>query len=257
MNSDFSKFILLCVFFIFSCDQETKDLNGYSKPTNAGVVISFDDTSIAEWYKADSLLRKYDWKATFCVSNLNVLQLSEVRTLQELQRAGHEIAGHGLHHFDAPKFVAKYGIDAYISQEINPMLALMQFYNFKVSSFTYPYGFRNAKIDKALFKKFTILRATTYGAQDPKLQTCFYDQSKIAYAIGIDSDHPKFSIPYVKSLLAYAFGNHKILVVFGHKPVVKLSGPYQTRVETLEFICSYVKKNKMQFYSLSDLGGLK
>ncbi|WP_051929469.1 polysaccharide deacetylase family protein [Flavobacterium sp. 83] len=256
-NNKIFKFILLCTFFLFSCENKTTSQKSNAKEINPGVVISFDDTSINEWYQADKILSKYSWKATFCVSKINTLSHSEIKELKQLQKEGHEIAGHGFHHFNAPKFVAKNGVDAYINQEINPMLTLMHFYNFKVTSFAYPFGFRNTNIDKALFKKFKIIRGTTYGAEDPFFQNCYFNNSRLVYGIGIDTDHPNFSIPYLLKLLDYAERKHKILVLFGHKPVQNITANYQTKMETLQLICSYVKQHNMTFYTLSELNNIK
>lgn len=256
-NNKIFKFILLCTFFLFSCENKTASQKSNPKEINPGVVISFDDTSINEWYQADKILSQYSWKATFCVSKINTLSHSEIKELIQLQKEGHEIAGHGFHHFNAPKFVVKNGVNAYINQEINPMLTLMHFYNFKVTSFAYPFGFRNANIDKALLKKFKIIRGTTYGAEDPFFQNCYFNNSRLVYGIGIDTDHPNFSIPYLIKLLDYAERKHKILVLFGHKPVLKITANYQTKIETLQLICNYVKQHNMTFYTLSELNNLK
>jgi peptidoglycan/xylan/chitin deacetylase (PgdA/CDA1 family) len=255
MNRKLSTFILLCTFFLFSC--ENKKLPTVKpKHPNAGVVITFDDTSVNEWYEADKILSEYSWKATFCVSKINTLSQSEITKLLKLQQEGHEIAGHSFHHFDAPKFVTQNGIDKYIDQEINPMMDLMHFYSFKVTSFAYPFGFRNPEIDAVLLKKFKIVRGTTYGAQDPFFQNCYFNNSKLVFAIGIDTDHPNFSIPYLIKLLDYAKRKDKILLLFSHKPTLKITANYQTKTETLELICNYVKQHNMTFYSLSELNTL-
>lgn len=256
MNRKLSTFILLCTFFLFSCKNDKPTIKPKSTHPNAGVVITFDDTSVNEWFETDKLLHKYSWKATFCVSKINTLSHSEITKLLKLQQEGHEIAGHGFHHFDAPKFVAQNGIEKYIDQEINPMMNLMHFYSFKVTSFAYPFGFRNPEIDEALFKKFKIIRGTTYGAEDPFFQNCYFNNSKLVFAIGIDTDHPNFSIPYLLKLLDYAKRKDKILILFGHKPVQKITANYQTKAETLELICNYVKQHKMTFYSLSELNAI-
>jgi hypothetical protein len=58
-------------------------------------------------------------------------------------------------------------------------------------------------------------------------------------------------------LLDNAKKNNKILILCGHKPVKKVTANYQTKIETLEFICKYVKANDMRFYKLSDLDNLQ
>jgi peptidoglycan/xylan/chitin deacetylase (PgdA/CDA1 family) len=256
MNKINFTFILLCTFFIMFCKSKSINTPSKLKYPNSGVVITFDDTSVNEWFEADKILSQYSWKATFCVSKINTLSYSEITKLLKLQQEGHEIAGHSFHHFDAPKFVAKNGITEYIKQEINPMLSLMNFYSFKVTSFAYPFGFRNEEIDAALLKKFKIVRGTTYGAEDPFFQNCFYNNSKTVLALGIDTDHPNFSIKYLLKLLEYAKRKHQILIVFGHKPAQKISANYQTQIATLQLICNYVRQHNMTFYRLSDLDNL-
>ena len=51
----------------------------------------------------------------------------------------------------------------------------------------------------------------------------------------------------------YAKKNNKILILNSHKTVDKVSGDYQTKNATLEYICKYVKNNNMNFYTLADL----
>jgi peptidoglycan/xylan/chitin deacetylase (PgdA/CDA1 family) len=110
------------------------------KPYQAGVVMSFDDAYVDEWFNADRVLKKYDWKATFCVCRIDSIGKPQLEKLHQLQNEGHEIAGHGYHHYNALKFVNKYGINQYMKQEIDPMLVSMKQKGFKVSSFAYPYG---------------------------------------------------------------------------------------------------------------------
>jgi len=124
------------------------------------VVLTFDDAYVTEWGEMDKEMQSYSWKATFCVSNINTLTLSEINKLHTLQNKGHEIAGHSVDHRNATTFVAQYGIDKYLHQEINPMLHLMDFYGLKATAFTYPYGARSAALDMTLLKKFKILRGT-------------------------------------------------------------------------------------------------
>ena len=199
----------------------------------------------------------YSWKATFCVSKINTLDTSEIDKLLKLQKEGHEIAGHSFNHLDAKKFVTQNGIREYINTEIDPMLRLMNFYSLKVTSFVYPFGFRNTILDKGLANKFKILRATTYGAEDPKYQNCYFNNKQLVFGIGIDTNHPKFSIPYLIKLLDFAKQKNKILILFGHKPVKNVTANYQTKIETLNIICDYIKRNDMNFYTLSELDSLK
>ena len=65
----FSVKALLFLMFLtfFSCD--TKKQKPEPKPYKAGVILSFDDAYVDEWAEADAALKKYGWKATFCLPN--------------------------------------------------------------------------------------------------------------------------------------------------------------------------------------------
>ncbi|TDD93544.1 polysaccharide deacetylase family protein [Flavobacterium cellulosilyticum] len=247
----FKTLLILSVLTLFSC-QDKK-----TKPYKAGVVISFDDAYVDEWIEADKVLKKYDWKATFCVCRIDSIGAPQLQKLHLLQDEGHEIAGHGYHHYNAVKFVAKYGIDAYIKQEIDPMMASMKKKGFNVSSFAYPYGERSDALDKALAPKFKVIRGRDFEDKKPEKEGCYFRNSKFMYAFDIDNSHIHFSIPYLLELLDNAQKNNKILILCSHKPVKNVTGNYQTKIETLEFLCKYMKLNNLKFYKLSDLDSLE
>ena len=257
MKNYILKTALLCTFFIlFSCEKEKPET--VIKPKIIpGVVLSFDDAYVNEWFNTDQKLKQYSWKGTFCVSKINTLKYAEIKKLLELQKEGHEIAGHGFHHYHAEKFFAKYGLNAYFKQEINPMLVLMNFYGLKATSFVYPYGGRNKNLDTALLNKFKIVRGRAFCEENPSKQGCYFDHSKLVFSFSIDDTHNHFNIPHLLKLLDYAKKNHKILILNSHKTVKNVTPDYQTKEETLELICKYVKRNNMKFYTLSDLNNLK
>ena len=72
MNKNLFKFILVCTFFLFSCEDK-KTMAKNKPPYQAGVVLSFDDSYVNEWFEADKKLGHYAWKATFCVSKISTL----------------------------------------------------------------------------------------------------------------------------------------------------------------------------------------
>lgn len=256
MKNCILKIVLLCTFFIlFSCE------NNKTKPEpklyRAGVVLSFDDAYVNEWFNTDQKLKQYSWKGTFCVCKINTLKHAQIKKLLELQKEGHEIAGHGLHHYHAEKFVAKYGLNEYLKQEINPMLNLMNFYGLKVTSFVYPYGGRNTKLDATLLNKFKIVRGRAFCEEIPSKQGCYFKKSRLVFSFSIDDTHNHFNIPHLLKLLDYAKKNNKILILNSHKTVKVVTANYQTKVETLALICKYIKRNNMKFYTLSELNNLK
>lgn len=248
----------MLAFFMFltllSC--ETKKETPKPKPYKAGVILSFDDAYVDEWYEADQALKKYSWKATFNVCRIDSIGAPQIKKLLEMQKYGHEIAGHGYHHYNAVKFVQQHDIVQYLDQEINPMIKSMKKKSFQVTSFAYPYGERSEELDRALSSKFKIIRGRAFGGEIPEKQDSYFNNSKIVFAFDIDNSHVHFSIPYLLELLDYAKKHNKILILCGHKPVKEITENYQTKIETLEFICKYMKLNDLKFYKLSDLDDL-
>ena len=263
MKNCILKALLLCSFFIlFSCENkkvqpETKSNKSEINLNKAGVVLTFDDAYIEEWFAADKKFKQYSWKATFCISKINTLKDSEINELLALQKEGHEIAGHGFHHYNAVDFIKKNGIEEYMKQEINPMLDIMKQRSFKITSFAYPDGERTPKLDAALLDKFNIVRGRAFGGENPSQQDCFFNNSRIVYGFDIDNSHVNFSVPYLIKLLDYAKKNNKILILCSHKVVKNVTANYQTKIETLELICNYMKRNDMKFYTLADLNKLQ
>ncbi len=50
---------------------------------------------VTEWYDADMTLSRYQWKATFFISEFASLDAKDVDRLRSLQAKGHEIGLHG------------------------------------------------------------------------------------------------------------------------------------------------------------------
>lgn len=258
MKNSILKIVLLCTFFIFvSCEKEKFQPKPKVKPIIAGVILSFDDAYVNEWFATNQELKQYAWKGTFFVSKINTLKYYQIQKLLELQKEGHEIAGHGLNHYNAADFIRIHTISEYMNQEINPMLDLMNFYGLKITSFAYPYGGRTKKLDTALLKKFKIVRGRAFCEEVANKQGCYYAYSNLVFSFSIDDTHNHFNIPHLLKLLDYAKNNHKILILNSHKTVKNVMADYETKEETLKLICQYVKRNNMQFYTFSDLNNLK
>jgi peptidoglycan/xylan/chitin deacetylase (PgdA/CDA1 family) len=251
------KFILLCALFIlFYCEEIPEKIIEEIEPPKAGVILSFDDAYIDEWYDTDQVLKKYNWKGTFFVCKINTLKHSKIKKLQELQKEGHEIAGHGLQHYNAATFLKDHTINDYLHEEISPMIDLMNFYGFNITSFAYPYGARTKQLDTVLLKKFKIIRGRAFCEESASTQNSYYDHSKLVFSFSVDDTHEHFNTAHLLSLLEYAKKNDKILILNSHKTVKNVTGDFQTKNATLEFICKYIKRNNMKFYTVSDLDNL-
>jgi hypothetical protein len=253
MNAKFS--ICVLFFILFSC-AKSDDSKPIEQINKSGVVISFDDDYVNEWYDVDAVLNQYDWKATFFVTRFNQLSIDKVQKITSLKNNGHEIGGHGLNHLNAPSFIASNGVLQYQLQEITPMMNVMNASDIYPTSFAYPYGARNEATDQLLFNNFKVLRGTTYGDLSPASQNCYYFNKNLIYGLGIDKSYSHYSISYFISLLEYAKKNNKIVIFYAHKPVPMSINNYETEYQTLVEICKYVKQNNMKFYKISELYNL-
>lgn len=257
-------YLLLIVLnlIFFSCSKdETEAIDTVPDKTpfqsQAGVVLTFDDDFVDEWFAVNSILKPYSWKATFFVTKFNQLSSDKIQKLKSLKAEGHEIAAHGLNHINAPNHVASYGATSYLEEEIYPMKKLMIENNLSPTSFAYPYGARNINTDQILLNEFQIIRGTTYGQQNPAYHICYYDNTPLVFGLGIDNSYQHFSISYFISLLEYAKKNNRIVIFYSHKPVTTSNGNYETEYKTLIDICNYVKTNHMKFYKISELHQLQ
>ena len=244
--------IIICTLLLFSCSKND-DIQQQIPNLQAGVVLTFDDDFVEQWSAVNTILKPYDWKATFFVTRFNQLSTVKIQKLKELKTDGHEIAAHGLNHINAVTFIAANGTNAYLNQEIYPMVTLMNNNDLSTTAFAYPYGARNLITDQLLLNEFQIIRGTTYGNATPALQNCYFNFNKLVLGLGIDNNYAHFSIPYFLSLLEYAKNNHKIVVFYAHKPVQNYQNNYETEYQTLIEICNYVKNSHMKFYTISEL----
>lgn len=242
---------LLIGFFFYSCSS--------SKNTNskAGVVITFDDYFVNEWKEADAQLTKYKWKATFCVSNFKKLTTTDISNLKVLQNKGHEIAGHGFRHLNAKEFAKKNNKQQYLKVEIFPLIEAFKKEGIEIKSFAYPFGTKTQTLDFELKKHFEIIRGTVKGGKKVADNSNFYNGTRLANGIGIDSNYEHFSLNYITKVLNYAKKHNKIVVFYGHKPVEKATKEYEVEMKTLEIICQFVVSNQMKFYTLHELNSLK
>jgi peptidoglycan-N-acetylglucosamine deacetylase len=241
--------------------EEEKTVTQQPKPKEypPGIVLTFDDDYIADWYNAEKLLRPYNWKATFFICKYGLFTPEQKQKLHLLKAAGHDIAGHGYNHENALKYVAAHGLDNYANDEIIPLKAAMAKDGFNIHSFAYPdgAGAHDSKLDDKLLKYFDIVRGTTYGELPPDVQYCYYEGDRVIYGLGIDDDYRQFNLPYYKSVMLYAKQHHKIVIFYGHKTVDNADEKLETPFEALQQLCEFAVNNGLKFYTVDDLRKLR
>jgi peptidoglycan-N-acetylglucosamine deacetylase len=247
--------IAAIVWFASCLNLDRLETTGTSR---GAVVLTFDDTYVAEWYAVDAVLRKYHWKATFCVCCINSIPDDGIVKLCELQSQGHEIAAHGLAHINAVDFVSTHSIQAYLDTDIVPLLQIMQNKGLIARTFAYPAAASNDSLDQALFKYFSILRGATLadGTKPLDSQECFVRGKKIVYGLGIDIPY-RCDDSYLLRLIDYAHQNNDTVVLMSHGTENIIPSDTVTSLvtaySTLEKICRRVVDCNMRFLTLDEL----
>lgn len=133
----------------------------------AGLAFGFDDAYVEAWFALRDVFTAHRARVTFFVSNYGALDERERDMLHQLASDGHAIEAHGMGHRDAPIYVERYGLGAYLRDEIDPLLEAMRADGFAPTTFAYPYGARTSAIDAALLERFALIRSLTYLDRGP------------------------------------------------------------------------------------------
>lgn len=133
-----------------------------------GLLLSFNDRAVHQWHASLPIFAKYQAKATFFISELDVLDQSYCRLLRELQEAGHTVGCHGLRHRRARSCVNACGGPHYMCVEVYPSLYAFTRGNLKLPTcWSYPCGCRDAETDKWLLRVFGKLRCSIGTLKPP------------------------------------------------------------------------------------------
>ncbi len=139
-------------------------------PVQAGLAMSFDDTSVEEWMGLEPMFEQYGAHVTFFVSRYNALSDDQHALLKQLSQDGHAIEAHSVRHMRAPDYVENYGLGAYLRDELDPSIAILQADGYNVTAFAYPFGARTSELDHAIGKRVPVIRSVAFSysvAQSP------------------------------------------------------------------------------------------
>lgn len=225
-------------------------------PNTSGVVFTFDDNNIDEWYSFLEFNIRYGAKATFYVCSFDKLSEKEYAELKDLQKANNEIGYHTLNHLNALKLIKEKSIDYYLQTEILPGIALMREKGFEAKSFAYPFGAGNEELDKELLKYFSNVRYTAYSyhtkIKDMDSVYLKNRKTKVTQAVGIDDGYGH-SLQEILEGIDRARKNNEVILFYGHK-IARMPGKYHVSMDRLEAIIKYVSAKGMKFYTISELG---
>lgn len=137
-----------------------------------GVVLSLDDTSVAEWHATLPLFAQYDAKITFFISRYERMFESERQMLRDIANAGHDLQAHSVNHLRGPDYVENHGLETYLVDEVLPSIAVMEADGYEISAFAYPFGARTSEIDRAILEHVPLLRSVSFSMTGPVQDAC-------------------------------------------------------------------------------------
>jgi len=240
--------LLFYISFICSCDKKPLE--------RSGIVFTFDDRYVSEWYNARDLFSKYGIKATFFIGRPQKLTPEEVLMLKQLKEDGHEIACHGMNHVNLNDFLLKNTIKDYFDQEVLPAIKKMRELGFKVKSYAYPYGVCTPEVNNKLLKYFKIIRKATYNIENTelsKIDRTFtrVNSCSVVDAMGIDCQYG-ITLENLESGMKRASLQKEVLVLHAHKIVESGTG-YTISREYLEEAFKLSKKYNLTSITISEL----
>lgn len=131
-------------------------------PKRPGLVVSFDDMDINDWYGWRDIFARYDARATFFVTRYQEWTDEDRAKLHVLYDEGHDIEAHGLNHVNVCAYTAEHGLDAYVTDEVVPSLDILKADGFTPTAFAFPGGAMGHTIVEMLEPYVPITRGITY-----------------------------------------------------------------------------------------------
>ena len=238
-------FVIICVFS--GCKK-------FEKPGNMqqpGIVLTFDDDKIDNWYAYLPVLDSAGAKVTFYICKYNRLTIEQKRKLEVIKSHGHEIAFHSTNHYNMEEYVykSKHTIEELVQCEVEAGLKMMNKDGFYPTTFAYPYGAHNGVIDKALMRYFKSVRALN-GTQDFSKSIVPTTKNSLLYGLGIDKSS-KRSEADITNILQSAKNNNTCAVLVAHE--INTSSKYAITLERLKKIIAFANANNLRFYTASEI----
>ncbi len=227
-----------------------------------GFCLTFDDAYVKEWMKIIDLLDSNNVKATFFVSSIDRISSTDIKSLQYINKVGHEIGSHSWRHIDADKYLNDHTIAEYCEEEINSSVELMKNLGFNPKSFSYPYGHNCDSLDMILLEIFDVLRDVTDEQRKPlekninDIDEIYFNlcekRERVISALGIDEN---FHISYdmLEEGIIRASENNEVIVFYCHKPVEKINSTYQNEYKYLKNLFALARKHNLKSYTFSEL----
>ena len=240
--------VLTVVLYVFTGCKKFEKQGNMQEP---GIVLTFDDDKIDNWYKYLPLLDSTGAKVTFYICKYNRFTAEQKRKLAIIQSHGHEIAFHSTNHYNMEEYVykSKHTIEDLMRCEIEAGLKLMNNDGFYPVTFAYPYGAHNGLFDKTLMRYFKSVRALN-GTQDFSKSVVPTTKNDVLFGLGIDKSSNR-SDADIMNILQSAKNNNTCAVLVAHE--INTGSKFSITLERLKKIITFTKVNNLKYYTASEI----
>ena len=217
------------------------------------IALTFDDSSVANWYDNLPMLESFGIKATFYVAHYHSLTSEDKLRLKMMSESGHEIAYQTTNHENLVRLLysSRDGMEK-VETEINTDLELMRQDGFIVTDFAYPYGAHNDVLNRKLLQTFRTVRAMTN-------QTNFYQSlatesgSEKQVLFGTHVDNQTFlSNSDLGRLLTFAKQRKACAILVAHQ-INEPRSKNQITTEKIKQIAQKARELNLRFITIADL----
>ena len=239
--------LVLTSMFFWGCTKFEK--KGQLSP--AGIVLTFDDDRVDNWFQYMPFLDSANVKATFYICKYHKFTAEQKQKLAIMQSHGYEIAFHSVSHYDMLKYVYKYKhtIDELMQNEIESGLKQMNRDGFYPTTFAYPYGAHNGIYDKMLMRYFKSVRALN-GTADFSKSLAPTEKNDILFGLDIDKSGKRSEADILR-LIQSAADNKNCAVLVAHD--INNGKPLSVSRELLQKIIDKVKALGLKYYTVSEI----
>lgn len=239
--------VLAITTILTSCKKFEK--TGYMN--EPGIVLTFDDDRVDNWYEYLPLFDSANIKATFYVCKYNRMTAAQKDKLRIIRAHGHEIAFHTTNHYNMLDYVYRFHHtqEELMQCEIEAGLKMMNRDGFFPETFAYPYGAHNALFDKQLMRYFKSVRALN-GTQDFSKSIVSTQKNDVLYGLGIDKSS-KRSDADILSVLGSARSNNACAVLVAHD--INTASRLSVTLERLRMILDFAHRQGMRFYTAREI----
>lgn len=217
------------------------------------IALTFDDSSVANWYTNLPMLESFGIRATFYIAHYHSLTPDDKLRLKMISDRGHEIAYQTTNHKNLVELLysSRDGMTK-VETEINTDLLLMERDGFSVTDFCYPYGAHNDVLNRRLLKTFRTVRALTN-------QTNFYQslatdagcEKQVLFGVHVDNQ-TFLSNSDLGRLLTNAKQRKACAILVAHQ-INEPHSKNQITTEKIKFIAQKARELNLKFITIDRL----